>query len=300
MLEDSKQSKRSFAPMFTSDQYPGHFLAADARARFWQKTYFFLLGGYLVLTLLGALLAEAASAYSNQVGILFFSLSLLLLGLIYFGESDGKWYYCRAAAESIKTRTWRWMMNAAPYHEIQDRIQSERSFILDIEEILNSKREKDLISKSPHIRKPLITDGMREVNHLPWNEKLSIYKEKRIEDQLDYYDDSSQHHQKWTMIWFGILAAMTFIAIISSASKEEVRIVDPINLITFSGCVFTWLQSKKHRELSISYLFTKNEICIVKNKLNTITSEKEFSQFVIDTENAFSREHTQWAARKME
>ncbi|WP_143253742.1 SLATT domain-containing protein, partial [Alkanindiges hydrocarboniclasticus] len=59
-----------------------------------------------------------------------------------------------------------------------------------------------------------------------------------------------------------------------------------------------WLVTKKHRELSASYRLTAFEISKIKEKFLNISDDKEFEIFVADSENAFSREHTQWLARQ--
>ncbi|WP_339927769.1 hypothetical protein [uncultured Cobetia sp.] len=42
---------------------------------------------------------------------------------------------------------------------------------------------------------------------------------------------------------------------------------------------------------------TANEIGIIKTKLQYSNTDSDFSDFVRDAENAFSREHTQWIAK---
>ncbi|WP_208609325.1 hypothetical protein [Flavobacterium xinjiangense] len=45
---------------------------------------------------------------------------------------------------------------------------------------------------------------------------------------------------------------------------------------------------------------TAHEIILIKSESTIINSEKEFSEYIMNCENAFSREHTQWFARKNE
>jgi len=62
--------------------------------------------------------------------------------------------------------------------------------------------------------------------------------------------------------------------------------------------VVSWMQAKRFFELSTSYSLATHEISIIRTQVDSISTEKEFSNFVNDTENAFSREHTQWVARR--
>ncbi len=75
----------------------------------------------------------------------------------------------------------------------------------------------------------------------------------------------------------------------------------PIEVLAVAASsILTWLQAKKHNELSSSYSLTAHEIILIKSETSRIESEEDFSEYIINCENAFSREHTQWFARKNE
>ena len=67
-----------------------------------------------------------------------------------------------------------------------------------------------------------------------------------------------------------------------------------------ASSVLTWLQAKKHNEQSASYALAAHEISLVSGEAVGISSEMDLSDYVVNAETAFSREHTQWAARKNE
>jgi hypothetical protein len=62
--------------------------------------------------------------------------------------------------------------------------------------------------------------------------------------------------------------------------------------------VLTWIQAKKYSEIAAAYNLASHEIGAIQEQIKTINSVDAFSAFVADAENAFSREHTQWAARR--
>ena len=73
----------------------------------------------------------------------------------------------------------------------------------------------------------------------------------------------------------------------------------PIEVIAFlAGAALTWTQMKKFRELATTYGLTAHEITLVKGEAVNIADDLHFSEYVLNSENAFSREHTQWVARK--
>ncbi len=73
----------------------------------------------------------------------------------------------------------------------------------------------------------------------------------------------------------------------------------PIGVIgTAAGSALTWLQAKKHNELNSAYALTALEIAHIKGESDFVHSEEQLSEYVVNSEAAFSREHTQWVARK--
>jgi hypothetical protein len=69
-------------------------------------------------------------------------------------------------------------------------------------------------------------------------------------------------------------------------------------IITLALSVLTWLQAKRYQELAETYSLAAQDIAILEGGLPIVNTEEDFSRFVADAENAFSREHTQWIARK--
>jgi hypothetical protein len=60
----------------------------------------------------------------------------------------------------------------------------------------------------------------------------------------------------------------------------------------------SWMQAKRFSELAASYALAAHEISLIKEQSLLPDTDEKFSLFVGDAENAFSREHTQWVARK--
>ena len=65
-----------------------------------------------------------------------------------------------------------------------------------------------------------------------------------------------------------------------------------------AAALLAWIQAKRFGELSTSYNLAAHEIALIRERAADIREEREFSIFVGDAENAFSREHTHWAARR--
>jgi hypothetical protein len=210
------------------------------------------------------------------------------------------WYNGRAVAESVKTRTWRWMMKAEPYEENEHPDIPRREFINDLKTILEQNKVlQEKLQLSGPDQDP-ITKQMFQIRELTLQERFSVYHEDRIQDQLQWYFKKAQHFQRQSNLWFGITICLHIIAIILigiSIRLPYLRL--PIEVIAVaSSSALTWMESKKFDDLRSSYTLTVQEISFLKSEISKVSTEREFSDYVLNCENAFSREHTQWFARK--
>jgi SMODS and SLOG-associating 2TM effector domain 1 len=68
--------------------------------------------------------------------------------------------------------------------------------------------------------------------------------------------------------------------------------------VAAAASLLSWMQAKRFSELAASYALATHEIGIIREQSLEPNSDEAFSLFVGDAENAFSREHTQWTARR--
>jgi hypothetical protein len=89
----------------------------------------------------------------------------------------------------------------------------------------------------------------------------------------------------------GVVAAVT----------KAVGFIDG-DILIFAGAVVgamtSWLQTKQHRTLATAYTVTALELGSVRTKIEWQKNENDWSKFVNDAEEAFSREHTLWKASR--
>ncbi len=143
---------------------------------------------------------------------------------------------------------------------------------------------------------------MKEMGGLAVQGPPENYKSERIQDQADWYGRKSILNRKKSSKWFLVsvtLHAVTIIMLLYRIKDPSISL--PLGAITTAvSAVLTWLQAKKYNELASSYSLTAHEIALIKGMGLAISNEKELSDFVVNSEAAFSREHTQWFARKNE
>ncbi|MDR5893153.1 DUF4231 domain-containing protein [Halomonas mongoliensis] len=288
----------------SSKDLPGLYQSADSCSVRAQKVYFRSLMWYLLLLIVAALLPYLAK-YDAMGALASAVLFLVTLGILIFLRAkrpDDIWYNGRAVAESVKTISWRWMMRADPYHHADTLDSVSRDFIRDLRKIL-SHNENLSHSLEAHsgVKEP-ITDRMRACRRLSIQDRLAVYKNYRIQDQASFYSGKAEFNKRRASRWFWASVALHSLAIIMLLYRiKEPTFIFPIEVVaTAAGAALAWLQAKKHNELNSAYSLAAHEIVLIDGEALSVNDEKELSDFVVSSEAAFSREHTQWAARRID
>ncbi|MGC8775543.1 MAG: DUF4231 domain-containing protein [Chlorobaculum sp.] len=285
-----------------SSELPGLYQSANRASLEAQRHYFNGLRWYLVLLVTAAFVSYIRP--SDIVGaMLSASLFLLTLGILIFirvRRPDDIWYNGRAVAESVKTISWRWMMRAEPYEDCENYEVVSTSFIRDLKTILNQNKSLSHVLQSGSALNDPISKKMKEIRALPIPDRLDFYVENRIKDQANWYWHKSKFNKRRAEQWFWVSVTLHSMAILMLLYKiKEPSFSLPVEVVaTAAGAALTWLQAKKHNELNSAYALTAHEIVLIEGESTSVQTERQLCEYVINSEFAFSREHTQWVARK--
>jgi hypothetical protein len=288
----------------TNAAFPALFQAADAASLSAQKTYLGLFKGTLLLLLVGALLGSFSAAgwqqTSRVASAVLFGVSIVLNATMKMLAPEKTWFGARAIAESVKSSSWRYMAGGEPYgHELAPKAADE-SFLDELRSIMAQKTSLawDHFNMTPT---PQITGEMRTRRQLPTAERLQFYLTERIKDQREWYASKAVRSQASYLRWFWLTMAGQVAALTSAILMT--RVVDsPANLTgalsAVSAAFMAWLQVKKYQELAQSYALAAHELGIIEAQATHLGDEHEVAAFVANAENAISREHTMWIARR--
>jgi hypothetical protein len=283
------------------EEFPALYLAADDAAVSSQKQQLAVQATSSLLLILGA--AATAETHFFLLPLVSALLFLGSLAIFIYGryvDLDGRWYKGRALAESVKTTTWRWMMNADPFHQQSEQAAAE-SFRKLLDEFLHENRDIGRLLAGDWCEKEQVTPVMLELRNASLNVKKEAYLSDRIEEQRRWYANKSKWNRTRSRRWFAWLCGLYGLAVL----LLFVRVVSPtlpywpieVLAVTASAAV-AWMQLKRFNELASAYGLTAHEIGIIKLRFAGVDSAESLAAFVSDAENAFSREHTQWAARR--
>lgn len=283
-------------------EYPSLYKAANQASLDSQKYYMAALKWILVLTISAAIL----SIYVKESKVAGIVATLLFLGVLFLTIFQGHkrydklWYNGRAVAESVKTRTWRFIMRAEPYQD-SDKIEIvNREFCKDLNDILKSNTGLGVLLTHPSMTEDTISKSMTEIRNLPFKERLNYYISNRINEQRNWYFQKAVENKKLSENWFKALVISQGLVILLLLIEiaYEVYYLPTTAIIVVGNSILSWMQVKRYQDLATSYSLTAHEISILKEQSVDVNNENSLSDFIKDSENAFSREHTQWVARK--
>jgi SMODS and SLOG-associating 2TM effector domain 3/SMODS and SLOG-associating 2TM effector domain 1 len=257
------------------------------------------LYGLVVAALGGAL---SGSIHDVEVGgavtLVAFLVAIAAEFYILVERPDEQWLKARAAAESIKTLTWRYMVGGAPLPDSLSDEEADLLFLARTSDVL-----KDLGPLITEVRvgtNAQITPEMRAIRAEPLVERQRVYLEGRISDQWNWYSKRSAangaRRHRYSLAALGCEICGVLVA---TLRMFEVIDVDLLSVLaTMAASIIAWSQAKQYHALAGSYAIAAQELAIVRSSPVHHLDESDWSGFVSDAEEAISREHTTWRASR--
>lgn len=289
---------------FEYQDYPCFYKIFDRYSLEGQKKYLLWIRIELLILIITSLIGLFPFAGSKVLPILSSITFVLVIGvtfLIKYRKFEDDWYIGRAITESIKSLTWKYLVKGEPFGNkvpISDE-EIDKRFNNLLKEII--KENKSFLKVSyPDDDGIVISDKMLSIRKLSFNERKLIYIEERVKNQRDWYITKAKSNKVKSNYFFWGIICIQFIAFVYSLILIKNSIIFNIVplMTTIAVSLLTWLQVKQHQELSQSYAVAVNDINLILCNEKYINDEEKFEVFVADSENAFSREHTLWIARK--
>lgn len=288
-------------------EFPSYYQAADKSSVNAQSNYINIVS----IDLISMILASALSIYNYQLenskliiyiisGILLL-LSLILTVILKNKKYEDIWYQGRALAESCKTLTWRFISCSEYFETILSLREAKERFVNRIKELSKEFSELSKIMDSRILNQPIITSKMIELRSQNTLERKNYYITNRVEDQKEWYSNKAEYNIGRYNVWFWVIILSQVISLISIVSliKYPENNWNFVGLFTtISSSAISWLQLKQHQELKQAYTTATQELNFILTLSEGVTTDEELSKFVLDSENAISREHTLWLAQK--
>lgn len=287
--------------------FPSYYQASDNASKQAQSNYINIIRVDLISMIIASSMAiynyqQVESKLSVYVisGVLLLA-SLILTIILKTKQYEDTWYQGRALAESCKTLTWRFVTCSEYFEENLTDIEVKERFVDRIKELSNEFKDLSKIMNSKTLTLPIVTDKMIELRKLGMIDRKQNYIQNRVEDQKKWYSNKAEFNKSKYNFWFGIIIASQTIALVSVIFLIKFPNND-YNFIglftTIASSAICWLQLKQHQELKQAYTTATQELNFIVELSAKVTTADELSKFVLDSENAISREHTLWLAQR--
>lgn len=287
---------------------PAMFRSADRASAESQRDFLRCMATDLTLIVASSVIgafsfsSDTAKSALALVSAGLMSAGLLLTLYIRSQKFEQSWYDGRAVAESVKTRAWRFMTCSEPYRETLTEAEASSLFLKTLQGVMQERKAFSAsLGGDDTSLTPQISPKMLAVRQMPLPERKSIYLSQRINDQRKWYSSKSNMNKKSARFWFNAVILSQAFALFSSLALIRWPNL-PVNVSTFfaaaAAASIAWVQLKRHQELSNSYGLAAQELGLIAEQAQNITAPDKLSDFILDAENAISREHTLWIARR--
>lgn len=283
-----------------SDDLPALHEAASKTSRDAQGRFLRGTAAQLLLSVAAALVAGVGLAIGNRIAAaqlagFFLILAALIRGLLLATRSERDWYDGRAAAESAKTLAWKYSVGGLPFSV--DEVAADELFIQRLMAAMQLFKASIVAGGN---RGTQITDAMKRLRAAPLDLRRTVYDKDRLAEQYAWYSYRSEHQRRQAFRWNGVvLVAQTggAAAALLVAGTADLRfLIGAAAALAAAGTA--WLQTKQFDSTGRAYAVAAQELAAVRSLAPAANSEAAWATFVDDAEEAISREHTTWRARR--
>jgi hypothetical protein len=226
-----------------------------------------------------------------------FGVALLAELYLLQARPDRLWYDGRAAAESVKTLTWRYLVGGSPFGitEVSEQ-EAERLLLHRFRQIAAELRGAHLVPVSGAADQ--IGPALRRVRSLPLEERRALYRSGRIGDQQAWYARSARWNERRATLWSLVLTGLEALglagAILKATGALRFDLLGLASALIAAGAA--WVQTKQHQTLASAYAVASQELSAIGAQGDWASDEPAWAHFVDQAEEAISREHTTWRA----
>ncbi|OIJ66273.1 DUF4231 domain-containing protein [Streptomyces mangrovisoli] len=210
------------------------------------------------------------------------------------------WQVHRAAAESLKSLAWQYMVHGGPFHSRvpdPDGLFAER-----LEERLRDLRKvgwQDSRGGPAARGAGQITPAMRSVRAKSFEARRDIYlRDRMLEQFVWYHNRAAQAHGAATR-WSAVTAVLTLLALAAAVLRATGAVGwDLTGLLSAAAAAgVAWQEVRRHRPLTYAHTLIEQELDTLRISMSTTVTEALWADAVAEAERLVSPQHTDWLTR---
>jgi len=292
---------------FADADFPALFLAADHASRQTQRRYSQMTAVILGGLVAGAALSGLSRLFPDATPVIAFatagitSLSFMLTTIRWALKPEKHWYAARAVAESVRSLTWLYVMDAEPYVPSMTADEASTKFIGDLRATIQEQGQAALGFGSEFTEHPQITARMRALRSSSLEARRDLYLTARLQDQRRWYGARARRNQSagtrsYILIQFSQAAALASSVLLVSPYMSDWDFAGLFSAI--ASALIGWMHLRQYQELAHAYAMAALDLGLIEERGSMIKTEVDLAAFVLDAESAIGRERSLWTARR--
>lgn len=287
---------------FVGSDYPALYHAADFQSLEGQRRYLTATRLRLAVVVLAAATGLGAFAVDGiqLLGIVGAVALAAAMGLELYLRNvrpDRIWYDGRAAAESAKSLTWRYVAGGNPF-PISLGTAADAAFAAQVAEVMHVVPGTHLVPDDHSGEQ--ITPRMRNLRTSALPIRRAAYRDGRIVDQRSWYGQRARENEQSSRRWSTFLVAAEIVGVGAAILRAaDVVDVDATGVTAaLIAAVVAWVETRQHRTLASAYAVAHHELGLIEAQIDDSVTEEGWARFVDESEEAISREHRLWRASR--
>jgi hypothetical protein len=281
---------------------PAILTAVDRASDTSQRRFARASAGRLVALVVAAVSAVVSAAWeavllTAGVSLAAFCVALACELYLWRARPERRWYEARAAAESVRTLSWKYAVGGEPMPvQLDPRLAREllSAGLAEAAPVDAGAARGDGSAPTPWM------DAVREAG---LEARRAAYLVHRVAHQRAWYQARASSNAAAALRWRRALVALE-LAGLAAVAFLLARPAGPllaggvaVAAAVAAAAAGSWLQLRQHEQLAVAYRTTLEDIDGVEAQVRAATAQT-WSRTVSDAEGAFSREHTRWSASR--
>ncbi|BFV57754.1 DUF4231 domain-containing protein [Kitasatospora sp. CMC57] len=313
---------RSMGWVREDELLPELFWTADSSSLQGQRRAVALSRWELLLLVVAAFAGSADGSLWAWAAALAYLLTVGLATVTGRQNPQGLWYEGRAAAESVKTLSWKYAVRADAYQPPPKTLpDAERLYDVQLGGVINQFGTSRAIPQLGRVQAelqswrgplagrppshPQITDTMRQLRDQPLTVRREVYLRERVRTQREWYRNKARYCTnaiRWADL-LGVVLPLTglVLAVLRALGEFSFDALGAVSAVAAS--VSAWAQLRQYRPQAAAYTIAASELAVIETQLTQLAvdapdAEENWARLARDAEDAISREHTTWQARR--
>jgi hypothetical protein len=215
-------------------------------------------------------------------------------------DYHGQWFDARAMTETVKSLTWRYITRAMPFEGGPHDLNIDREFEYTIHDTGGHYPGTAELVESSSPSSEQITPAMRRHRERPLEERRQLYLGARVDDQIAWYTQRAERSREMSARWFwGAVIVQTLLLAATIIAVWSLTLAVLIGFFaTVSSSTAALARVHRHDESRRRYARAAEELRYLREGVAGAEGEDAFSDSVDAAEQAISREHGVWLARR--